>query len=294
MAHRATPGGGWRRRTGSAACHRVEDVRTDCRRRPSAIVSDPDRNPPPPRCASWPLTSSMMAAPQTGTRPTAGTTGQAERGDDRKTASFTVGRPGRTVRIGVISDTHGLLRPEALEELRKVDLLIHAGDVGNAEVLDGLRKVARAFVVRGNNDEGSWAKTLPDAVSVEVGETKLYVLHELSRLDFDPVAAGFSVVVSGHSHRPSVVRRDGILYLNPGSAGPRRFTLPITVATLSVSGRRIRARIVELDGALTRSAAGASRGTPRRPRGSPRSPAPGRRGLDRAPRAPGRARRPSR
>ena len=102
------------------------------------------------------------------------------------------------------------------------------------------------FAVRGNNDKGSWASKLPLTTTIQVGEIRVYVLHELSRLDLDPLAAGISVVVSGHSHRASVVRRDGILYLNPGSAGPRRFTLPISVARLSISGRSIRARIVEL------------------------------------------------
>src|SRR5262245_22189394 len=211
---------------------------------------------------------------------------------DRKTSAFVVRRPGKAIRVGVISDTHGLLRPEALRALRRSDLLIHAGDVGNAEVLDQLRRVARTFVVRGNNDTGSWAARLPETVSIRVGETRFHVLHEISRLALDPVAAGIAIVVSGHSHRPSVARRDGIVYLNPGSAGPRRFTLPISIARLSISGGRIRAKIVELD--LTRSAAGASRGTRRSPRGSRRSPAPGRPAPDRAPRGRGRARRASR
>jgi putative phosphoesterase len=147
----------------------------------------------------------------------------------------------------VISDTHGLLRPEALKALRGSDLVIHAGDVGNPEVIDRLRGVAPTFAVRGNNDKGSWAAKLPPTASIQVGEIRFYVLHELSRLDLDPIATGIAVVVSGHSHRPSLVRRDGILYVNPGSAGPRRFTLPISVARLSVSGRQVRSKIVELD-----------------------------------------------
>ncbi|MCI4348404.1 MAG: metallophosphoesterase [Thermoplasmata archaeon] len=156
-------------------------------------------------------------------------------------------RPGRPVRVGVISDTHGLARPEALRALRRSDFIIHAGDVGNAEVVDRLRGVAPTFVVRGNNDKGTWAAELPPTASIQVGTIRFYVLHEISRLDLDPLAAGFEVVVSGHSHRPSVERRDGILYLNPGSAGPRRFTLPVSIALISVSGRKIRSRLVELD-----------------------------------------------
>jgi putative phosphoesterase len=154
---------------------------------------------------------------------------------------------GGRVRVGVISDTHGLLRPEALEALRGADLIVHAGDVGNAEVIDRLRGVAPTFAVRGNNDKGAWAAKLPPTASIQVGEIRLYVLHEISRLDLDPVARGLAVVVSGHSHRPSIERRDGILYLNPGSAGPRRFTLPISIARLDVVGERVRAKLVALE-----------------------------------------------
>src|SRR5262249_25112465 len=154
---------------------------------------------------------------------------------DRKTSSVVVRPPGKLVRVGVISDTHGLLRLEALRALRRSDLLIHAGDVGNAEVLDGLRRSAPTFAGRGNNHRGAWAQRLPDTANVQVGETRFHVLHELSSLALDPVTAGIDVVVSGHSHRPSVARRGGILYLNPGSAGPRRFTLPISVALLTIS-----------------------------------------------------------
>jgi putative phosphoesterase len=157
-----------------------------------------------------------------------------------------VGSGGRRVRVGVISDTHGLLRPEALKALRGSDLIIHAGDVGNPEVIDRLRRAAPTFAVRGNNDRGAWSARLPPTASIQIDEIRVYVLHELARLDLDPIAAGISVVVSGHSHRPSIERRDGILYLNPGSAGPRRFTLPVSLARLSISGRHVRSTIVKL------------------------------------------------
>jgi len=150
------------------------------------------------------------------------------------------------VRIGVISDTHGLVRPEAVRALRGADLIIHAGDVGNTAVIDRLRAIAPTVAVRGNNDVGRWATGLPRRTTVRVGELRFHVLHEIAHLDVDPPAAGIAAVVSGHSHRPSIERREGVLYLNPGSAGPRRFTLPVSVARLSVSGARIRARIVGL------------------------------------------------
>jgi putative phosphoesterase len=148
--------------------------------------------------------------------------------------------------LGVISDTHGLLRPEALSVLHGSDLIIHAGDVGKLEVVDRLGEVAPTHVVRGNIDKGSWAAALPVTELVEVGEHRFFVLHDISQLDVDPEAAGFAAVVFGHSHRPSIERRGGVLFLNPGSAGPRRFKLPVTVARVKTSGRRMRADIVEL------------------------------------------------
>jgi putative phosphoesterase len=157
-----------------------------------------------------------------------------------------VGRRGAPIKVGVISDTHGLLRPEAVKALRGSDLIIHAGDVGNSEVLDRLRGVAPTFAVRGNNDKGVWAAKLPLTVDIKVGEIRVHVVHEIAHFDAERKAAGISIVVSGHSHRPSAARRDGILYLNPGSAGPRRFTLPIAVARLNISGRRVRSKIVHL------------------------------------------------
>jgi hypothetical protein len=149
-------------------------------------------------------------------------------------------------RIGVVSDTHGLLRPEALEGLRGSDLIVHAGDVGNVDVLERLRAIAPTVAVRGNVDTGAWAAELPATEVVEVGGLHLYVLHDISTLDLDPKAAGFAAVIFGHSHRPSVELRDGVLFLNPGSAGPRRFSLPIGVARLRVVGERLSHELVEL------------------------------------------------
>jgi uncharacterized protein len=146
----------------------------------------------------------------------------------------------------VISDTHGLLRPEALGALAGSDVIIHAGDVGSPEVIERLRSIAPTFVVRGNNDTGAWAVDLPETQAVTVGGLVFWVLHEAARLSVDPAAAGLACVVSGHSHRPSVQTRHGILHINPGSAGPRRFTLPVTVARIRVAGGRMRAKIIQL------------------------------------------------
>ena len=154
--------------------------------------------------------------------------------------------PAREFVVGVISDTHGLLRPEALDVLRGSDMIIHAGDVGKPEVIDRLGEVAPVHVVCGNIDQGSWAAALPMTELVEVGDHRFFVLHDIAQLDVDPVAAGFAAVVFGHSHRPSIETRNGVLFLNPGSAGPRRFKLPITVARVKTSGRNIRVDIVDL------------------------------------------------
>ena len=153
--------------------------------------------------------------------------------------------------IGVISDTHGLLRPEALGALRGVDRIIHAGDVGAPEVLAALAAVAPVTAVRGNNDRGPWAAALASTEVVEAGGVAIYVIHDAAEIDLDPRAAGFRVVVAGHSHRPAVEERDGVLWFNPGSAGPRRFKLPIAVAELTIEGAEVRARVVELDFADT-------------------------------------------
>jgi putative phosphoesterase len=153
---------------------------------------------------------------------------------------------GSNIVVGVISDTHGLLRPEAVSALQGADVIIHAGDVGNPEVIEELRGVAPTFVVRGNIDKGHWADALPMTEVVEIGERRFYVLHDISQLDFDPAAADFAAVVFGHSHVPSIETREGVLFLNPGSAGPRRFKLPITVARISVKVKQMRSEIVQL------------------------------------------------
>jgi putative phosphoesterase len=152
----------------------------------------------------------------------------------------------RAISVGVISDTHGLLRPQAVEALRGSDLIVHAGDVGDARVLEQLSGMAPTFAVRGNVDTSAWARSLPMMDVVEAGELQLYVLHDLASLDLDPVAAGFAAVIFGHTHRPGADLRDGVLFLNPGSAGPRRFTLPVTVARLEVAGARLSHQIIEL------------------------------------------------
>jgi len=152
----------------------------------------------------------------------------------------------RLHRIGLISDTHGLIRREALDALRDSDLIIHCGDVGDPAVLDALRTLAPVRAIRGNNDKGMWARRLPTNDVVEVGSHAIYVLHNLADLDLAPAAAGFIAVVSGHSHKPVIEERDKILFVNPGSAGPRRFTLPVTLGMLALRSGRCKARIVEL------------------------------------------------
>lgn len=152
----------------------------------------------------------------------------------------------KTHLVGVISDTHGLVRPEALRALAGAELILHAGDVGSPAVLAELRALAPLVVVRGNNDRGAWAEELHASETVEVGAVTIYMLHDLKELELRRAGAGFRVVVSGHSHRPLVEERGGVLYLNPGSAGPRRFRLPVSVARLRVEGERVRAEIVEL------------------------------------------------
>lgn len=148
--------------------------------------------------------------------------------------------------IGIISDTHGLLRDEAVRALQGSDLIIHAGDVGKAKILDALNAIAPVTAVRGNVDTGAWALRLPATAVVEAGSTLIYVLHNLQDLDLDPAASRFHVVVSGHSHVPSREERHGVLYLNPGSAGPRRFSLPITVARMDLSKTPPRIEFVNL------------------------------------------------
>lgn len=149
-------------------------------------------------------------------------------------------------RIGLISDTHGLLRPEAVSFLRGSDHIVHGGDIGHAEVLDELSALAPVTAVRGNNDKGAWADRLAETEFVQIGDVCIYALHDIAQLDIDPSGAGVQVVVSGHSHKPSVERRNGVLYVNPGSAGPRRFKLPISVAELVIAEGVVSARLVEL------------------------------------------------
>ena len=157
------------------------------------------------------------------------------------------------VLIGLISDTHGLLRPEALHALSGCSHIVHGGDVGNAAVLEQLAALAPVTAVRGNNDGDAWARHLPLTATLEAGAVFIHVLHDIADLDLDPGATAVRVVVSGHSHKPSISERDGVLFVNPGSAGPRRFRLPVSVALLEIRGLTVSARIVEL--ALSASAA---------------------------------------
>ena len=148
--------------------------------------------------------------------------------------------------IGVISDTHGLLRREAIEALQGVDRILHAGDVGDPDILQELEKIAPVTAVRGNVDSGAWAHKLPLSDVIEIERVSIYVLHILEKLDLKPEAAGFRVVVYGHSHVPKIEEKSGVLYFNPGSAGPRRFKLPVTVGRLMVDGEKAQAEIIKL------------------------------------------------
>jgi putative phosphoesterase len=148
--------------------------------------------------------------------------------------------------IGLISDTHGLLRPCALRAMQGAELIIHAGDVGDAAILDALSKIAPVVVVRGNVDTEQWAEALPITAVADAGATQIYVLHDVKQLDVNPKTAGFSIVVSGHSHRPGQTERGGVIYINPGSAGPRRFQLPITVARLDLKQRQWKADFIDV------------------------------------------------
>jgi hypothetical protein len=151
------------------------------------------------------------------------------------------------IRIGVISDTHGLLRPEALKGLRDAEHILHAGDVGDPAILDALRAIAPVTAIRGNIDEGGACGHLPPTELIELGGRSIYMLHDVNKLDLNPEAAGIAVVVFGHSHKPLAEWRRGVLFLNPGSAGPRRFELPVTFAWLKIEANEVSARIVPLD-----------------------------------------------
>jgi putative phosphoesterase len=148
--------------------------------------------------------------------------------------------------VGVISDTHGLLRPAALAALRPAAMVIHAGDIGKPAILEALRDIGPLSAVRGNIETQCWAAGLPEQTVVTAGNHKILVLHDVSQLTVDPVAAGLAAIVFGHSHKPSVEERAGVLYLNPGSAGPRRFRLPVTLAYLHVTPKSLRAEIIPL------------------------------------------------
>jgi putative phosphoesterase len=148
--------------------------------------------------------------------------------------------------VGLISDTHGLLRPEAVAALDGSHFIIHGGDIGDSSILDRLCRIAPLTAVRGNNDHGAWASRIPHTALLEVGPVRIHVVHDVVELGLDPVAGGFQVVVSGHSHKPDIDWRGNVLFINPGSAGPRRFRLPISVAMLTISGASVAPRLIEL------------------------------------------------
>lgn len=150
-------------------------------------------------------------------------------------------------RIGVISDTHGLLRPEAVEALRGSDVIVHAGDIGTAAILETLRELAPVKAVRGNVDREPWARGLPRTQTFEIHRVGVYVIHDLGELDLAPETAGFPLVVSGHTHQPAIHERNGVLFLNPGSAGPRRFRLPVSMALVDVQGTSVEAELITLE-----------------------------------------------
>jgi uncharacterized protein len=150
-------------------------------------------------------------------------------------------------RIGLISDTHGLLRPEAVAFLQGCERIVHGGDICDASVIEALVRIAPVTAVRGNNDRGSWADAIPESLQVRVDDVTIYAIHDLSQMSIVPAVEGIRVVVSGHSHKPAIAERDGVLYVNPGSAGPRRFSLPISIGELVIDGESVEARLVTLD-----------------------------------------------
>ena len=149
--------------------------------------------------------------------------------------------------LGLISDTHGLLREEAIDALRGSDLILHAGDVGGPEILEALRTIAPVVAVRGNVDTGEWAKALPLTEVIQAGSVVVYMLHVLNNLDINPLAAGMHIIVSGHSHKPGQSEKSGVIYINPGSAGPKRFQLPVTVARLDLGVKPWKVEFIQLD-----------------------------------------------
>ena len=151
------------------------------------------------------------------------------------------------IRVGLISDTHGLLRPRALDAMRGSDHIVHAGDIGDGAIIEALERIAPVTAIRGNNDVAAWAAKLRDDAIVTLGGTRIYVIHDVNAIAIDLLAQRIDVVVAGHSHRPLVRERDGIVFVNPGSAGPRRFSLPISVGELVLSASGVRARLVTVD-----------------------------------------------
>jgi putative phosphoesterase len=154
-------------------------------------------------------------------------------------------RAQHALRVGLISDTHGLLRPEARSFAGRCDYIIHGGDIGSAAILEQLSALAPLIAVKGNNDRQSWAAHLPETEIIRVGGVFIYVIHDISQLDIEPRTAGVHLIVSGHSHKPLIEQRDGILYINPGSCGPRRFRLPISMGEILVEGTKVKARTLE-------------------------------------------------
>jgi uncharacterized protein len=152
----------------------------------------------------------------------------------------------KELRVGVLSDTHGVLRPEARAFLVGCDYIIHGGDIGSPEILEDLASLAPLIAVKGNNDKAPWAQRLPETDLVRLGGAFVYVIHDLAQLDIEPVGAEVQAVISGHSHKPAIFERDGVCYLNPGSCGPRRFSLPISIGELRITGSSVKARTVEL------------------------------------------------
>jgi uncharacterized protein len=172
---------------------------------------------------------------------------ELRRGLSRRAAIFYAGTTSmQALRVGLISDTHGLLRPEARAFAGSSDYIIHGGDIGSASILDELAALAPLTAVKGNNDRGAWAAHLPETELVRVGGVFIFVIHDLAQLDKAALAAKAQVIVSGHSHKPHVELRDGVLYINPGSCGPRRFRLPLSVGEIRVEGTKVRARTLEL------------------------------------------------
>jgi len=149
--------------------------------------------------------------------------------------------------IGVISDTHGLLRPEAVRALEGSDIIVHAGDIGSPEVLSALKAIAPLFAVRGNTDNSPWSSKIPASDTANFRGLLFHVLHDIGRIDLDPQAAGIHIVISGHSHIPAITQKDGVLYLNPGSAGPRRYALPVTLARITIQGKELSPEIISLE-----------------------------------------------